>query len=65
MTFDTLFLNVRQAAEKLGTSRSTVNALIDDELIKTVRVGSRILISAAEFDAFVQKYKSSASAAHI
>lgn len=48
-----LMYSVKEAAQTLGVSESTVRALIKDKTLPAKKIGSKIVIDIADLEAFV------------
>ena len=48
-------LSVREAAERLGVSRSTFYTLLGRDGLRIVRVGKRVLVPTTELERFIQE----------
>jgi excisionase family DNA binding protein len=53
-------LNVKQAAQYLGTTVSCMRTLVWNERIKSVRLGQRLLFDRQDLDKFVDDQKDAA-----
>jgi len=50
----TRLLNMRDVADRLGISRSTVYALVGRGELRVIRIGRRVLVPAPELKRFIQ-----------
>ena len=53
--FEPLLLSIADAAKSLGVSHWTVRHLLRTRQLSRVRIGTRVLISAAELNRFIKE----------
>lgn len=52
---------IPEAADRLGVGRTTIYRLITDGTLKTVTIGNRRLVPAAELEAYVERLSAGAA----